>query len=200
MIEGYPEIARDISTLKQAPNLADWAALRESWSWDDVWNELDRPNGLINKAHECIDRHANGANADKPAIIWNSASGEVETYTYAQMKAQSNKVANALKGLGIQKGERVFILSDRIPELYFSCFGILTIGAIMAPLFSAFGPEPIKERVARHFKDIEIVRGHYKQSILLNDSCSASSCMTSLNDDLIPLFDTVLHFTRFILD
>jgi len=149
MIEGYPEIARDISTLKQAPNLADWAALRESWSWDDVWNELDRPNGLVNKAHECIDRHANGANADKPAIIWNSASGEVETYTYAQMKAQSNKVANALKGLGIQKGERVFILSDRIPELYFSCFGILKIGAIMAPLFSAFGPEPIKERVAR---------------------------------------------------
>src|SRR5690606_36518124 len=62
---------------------------------------------------------------------------------------QSKKVANALKGLGIQKGERVFILSDRIPELYFSCFGILKIGAVMAPLFSAFGPEPIRERAPR---------------------------------------------------
>ena len=100
MIEGYPEIARDVKTLKQAPNLGDWASLRESFSWDDMWAELDSPDGLINKAHECVDRHANGANADKTAIIWQSANDAIETYTYADFKAQSNKVANALKGLG----------------------------------------------------------------------------------------------------
>ncbi|MCK9485847.1 MAG: acetate--CoA ligase [Dehalococcoidia bacterium] len=149
MIEGYPEIARDVSTLKQAPNLSDWAALRESWSWDDAWAELDLPDGLVNMAHECVDRHAENVNADKVAILWNGADNQVETYTYAQFKAQTNKVANALKTLGVEKGERVFVLSDRIPELYFSCFGALKAGAIMAPLFSAFGPEPIKERVAR---------------------------------------------------
>src|SRR5690606_23813565 len=98
MIEGYPEIARDISALKRPPNVADWATQRDSWSWDDVWAELDRPGGLVNKAHECIDRHADGANGDKTAIIWNSAAGEVETYTYREMKAQTNKVANALRG------------------------------------------------------------------------------------------------------
>ncbi|MCA9850828.1 MAG: AMP-binding protein, partial [Dehalococcoidia bacterium] len=149
MIEGYPEISRDVASLKVAPNLKDWAAARESFSWDDMWAELDTPNGLINKAHECVDRHANGANADKTAIIWQAADDHVERFTYSDFKKQSNKVANALKGLGIEKGERVFILADRIPELYFSCFGILKLGAIMAPLFSAFGPEPIKERVQR---------------------------------------------------
>src|SRR5690606_3293315 len=107
MIEGYPEIARDVSSLKQAPNLADWAAIRESFSWEDAWAELDTPDGLINKAHECVDRHANGANADTTAIIWQAADDHVETFTYAEFSKQTNKVANALKALGIEKGERV---------------------------------------------------------------------------------------------
>ncbi|MDA1010724.1 MAG: acetate--CoA ligase, partial [Chloroflexi bacterium] len=89
MIEGYPEIARDISTLKRAPNLGDWAAARASFSWHEMWAELDTPGGLINKAYECVDRHANGANADKTAIIWQSADDAIETYTYADFKAQS---------------------------------------------------------------------------------------------------------------
>ncbi|HIE84341.1 MAG TPA: acetate--CoA ligase, partial [Dehalococcoidia bacterium] len=149
MIEGYPEIPKTIGELKAAPQIPDWSAMRESWDWDDVWEELDTPDGLINKAYECIDRHADGARANKAAIIWQSASNEIETYTYSDMKKQTNKVANALKSIGIEKGERVFLLADRIPELYFSCFGILKIGAIMAPLFSAFGPEPIKDRIDR---------------------------------------------------
>lgn len=149
MIDGYPEIPKTIGELKAAPQIPDWSAMRESWNWDDVWKELDTPDGLINKAYECIDRHADGARANKPAIIWQSASNEIETYTYSDMKKQTNKVANALKSIGIEKGERVFLLADRIPELYFSCFGILKIGAIMAPLFSAFGPEPIKDRIDR---------------------------------------------------
>ena len=149
MIEGYPEIGKDVGALRVTPNLIDWAGMRESWSWDSVWDELDRPGGLVNKAYECVDRHANGARANKDAIIWQSADGAIERYTYAQLKAQSNKVANALRAVGVTKGERVFILSDRIPELYFTVFGALKLGAIVAPLFSAFGPEPIRERVAR---------------------------------------------------
>ncbi len=149
MIEGYPEIPKDISSMPVRPHLEDWARARETWSWDDAWQELDCPDGLINKAYECIDRHANGERASKAALIWQSNDHEIETYTYADMKAQSNNVANALRGIGVQKGDRVFFLSDRLPELYFSVFGGLKLGAIVAPLFSAFGPEPIKERVQR---------------------------------------------------
>jgi acetyl-CoA synthetase len=124
MIEGYPEIPKDVSGMPVKPHLIDWAGMRQSWSWDEVWKELDCPNGLVNKAYECVDRHAEGARARKKAIIWQSAAGPVETFTYAEMKRQSNKVANALRGLGIGKGERVFMLADRIPELYFSVFGV----------------------------------------------------------------------------
>ena len=149
MIEGYPEIAKDVSALRVTPNLIDWAGQRQTWSWDDAWAELDRPGGLVNKAYECVDRHANGARAEKTAIIWQSAEGAVERYTYTQLKAQSNKVANAFRAMGVRKGDRVFFLSDRIPELYFAVFGCLKLGAIVAPLFSAFGPDPIRDRVAR---------------------------------------------------
>ena len=149
MVTGYAEIAKDINALKAHPNLDDYDGQRASWSWDDMWAELDTPNGLINQAHECIDRHAASDKATKLAMIWQSASGDVEEYTYADMKRETDKVANAFRAVGIEKGDRVFFLSDRIPELYFGVFGVLKLGAIAAPLFSAFGPEPIKERVDR---------------------------------------------------
>jgi acetyl-CoA synthetase len=149
MVSGYAEIEKDINALKAHPNLDDYDAQRASWSWDDMWAELDTPNGLINQAHECIDRHAASDKATKLAMIWQSASGDVEEYTYADMKRETDKIANAFRGVGIEKGDRVFFLSDRIPELYFGVFATLKLGAIAAPLFSAFGPEPIKDRVER---------------------------------------------------
>jgi len=149
MVAGYSEIAKDIQALKAHPNIDDYESQRENWNWDSIWAELDTPNGLINQAHECIDRHALGERAEKLAMIWQSASGEIENYTYADMKRETDKVANAFRSAGIEKADRVFFLSDRIPELYFGVFGALKLGAIAAPLFSAFGPEPIKERVQR---------------------------------------------------
>mgnify|MGYP003336787784 CR=1 FL=1 len=127
MIEGYPEIAKDVGAMRVAPNLPDWAGMRQAWSWDLAWQELDRPGGLVNLAHECVDRHAAGPRAQKPAIIWQSAGGDIERYTYADLRARSNQVANAFRGLGVAKGDRVFILSDRIPELYFTVFGCLKL-------------------------------------------------------------------------
>ena len=106
-----------------------------------------QPGGGLNKAHEAIDRHANGRNRDKIAMIWEGKNGEKETYTFGQMKEQSNKFANVLKSLGIEKGDRVFIYMERLPELYFAFFGILKVGAIAGPLFSAFGPDPVKDRM-----------------------------------------------------
>ncbi|MCP4702230.1 MAG: acetate--CoA ligase [Gammaproteobacteria bacterium] len=148
-MEGYDEIPKDINALKKKPNLTDWAEQRANWSWDQPCAELDLPDGLVNLAHECIDRHANGDKAGKAAMIWQSAGGDVETHTYADMKVQSDRFANALKNIGIEKGERVFFLCDRVPELYFAIFGTFKTGAIVAPLFSAFGPEPIRERFNR---------------------------------------------------
>ena len=149
MATEYPEIAKDISALKLPPNLADYDSLRSSWDWDELWAELDTPDGLVNQAHECIDRHAMGERANKLALIWQSQGLEVEEYTFADLKRETDRAANALRSVGIEKGDRVFFLSDRTPELYFGFFGALKLGALAAPLFSAFGPEPISERVGR---------------------------------------------------
>ena len=144
----HEEIAKDLAALKAPANMPDYDAMRASWSWDAVRGELDLPNGLVNLAHEAIDRHA-AATPTKVAMIWESAGGDTETFTYADMQRETNKFAHVLEGLGVGKGERVFFLMDRLPELYFAVFGALKRGAIIAPLFSAFGPEPIAERIGR---------------------------------------------------
>ena len=65
------------------------------------------------------------------------------------MQREANKWANAITDLGIEKADRVFFFTDRIPELYFAIFGTLKRGAIMAPLFAAFGPDAVAERIRR---------------------------------------------------
>ncbi|MDA1061819.1 MAG: acetate--CoA ligase [Chloroflexi bacterium] len=149
MVARYAEITKDSAALGAPPNLADYEALRASWSWDDIAAELDLPGGSYNLAHECIDRHANGALADKVAMIFEASDGTVTNYTFADMQREANKWANAISELGIQKADRVFFFTDRIPELYFAIFGTLKRGAIIAPLFAAFGPDAVAERIRR---------------------------------------------------
>ncbi|MFN8638495.1 MAG: AMP-binding protein [Dehalococcoidia bacterium] len=148
MTTTYEEIAKDVSALKAAPNMPDYEALLASFSWDAIRAELDLPGGVVNLAHECVDRHA-AANPAKTAMIWEGANGAVENYSFEDMRRESAKFASVLGTLGLEKGERVFFLMDRVPELYFSVFGTLRRGAVVCPLFSAFGPDPIAERINR---------------------------------------------------
>ena len=129
------------------PNL-DYEKDTAGFLWEDMYKELDwLPGGWLNKCHEAIDRHANGRRRDKVAMIWEGKNGEHETYTFGQLKTLTNRFANVLKSLGIEKGDRVFIFLDRVPELYIAMFGILKAGGIAGPLFSAFGPDPVKDRL-----------------------------------------------------
>jgi acetyl-CoA synthetase len=98
-------------------------------------------------AYECIDRHLQTPLKDKLAFIWEGLNGEVEKYTFNELALATNKFANVLKKYGVKKGDRVFVFMERIPELYIALFGILKIGAIMGPLFPAFGPEAVKDRL-----------------------------------------------------
>ncbi len=134
--------------MKVKPNLVDFEQSRMNYPWEATVKELKwLPGGFLNKAYECIDRHADGSRKDKPALLWEGKKGESETYTFGQLKAESNKFANVLKELGVEKGDRVFFFMGRVPELYIALFGTLKIGAIAGPLFSAFGPEPVKDRL-----------------------------------------------------
>jgi acetyl-CoA synthetase len=108
------------------------------------------PGGLgLNIAHEVVDRHANGPYCDRPAIRWLNQGGTVLQLTFAELKAQTNRFANVLAELGVDKGDRVFTLTGKIPALYIASIGAWKKCAVFCPLFSVFGPEPIYQRLHR---------------------------------------------------
>ena len=137
---------RDWETI---PNLHDYATVREGFSWEQARAELDGlPEGEgINIAHEAVVRHADSPLASQAAIRWLGKSGQAVDYSYARLDELTNRFANTLQGLGVTKGDRVFVLAGRIPELYITALGTLKHRAVFCPLFSAFGPEPIRARL-----------------------------------------------------
>ncbi|MSQ61035.1 MAG: acetate--CoA ligase [Dehalococcoidia bacterium] len=145
----YAEIVKEVGSLRAPPNLDDYERTRREWSWDRVRADLGLRDDFVNQAYQCIDRHVYDGRGEKTAMIWEGADGAIERYTFEDMRRQTNRFANVLRKLGVRKADRVFIFADRIPELYFALFGVLKVGAIGAPLFSAFGPEPVAERVKR---------------------------------------------------
>jgi len=143
-------IEKRVDELLIEPNLLEYDDEHKRFSWDYVSCELDGlPSGGLNIAYEAIDRHANSVFSSKTALVWLGQYGERKTYTFGVMKKETAKFANVLKTLGISKGERVFTLSPRIPELYISVIGILKNQSVLCPLFSQFGPEPILQRMQR---------------------------------------------------
>jgi acetyl-CoA synthetase len=137
-----------------APNLVDYDAAVASFSWTTARAELSGlPEGRgLNIAHEAVDRHAQGPRAAKAALRCLArraeGPGSIRTeLTYGELAAASNRFANALRGLGVGKGERVFALAPRLPGLYISALGTLKNTSVFCPLFPAFGPEPIKTRL-----------------------------------------------------
>ena len=133
-----------------APNLTDYEAARARFSWDEARAELDGlPGGRgLNIAHEAVDRHAAGPLRDRTAIRWRGKDGAAQNITFAQLRELTSRFANILQSLGVAKGERVFALMGRVPELYVAALGSLKSGSAFCPLFSAFGPEPIRARMA----------------------------------------------------
>ncbi len=133
-------IRKTAADLRVAPN--------PPMSWDEARRALaGLPGGGLNMAHEAVDRHAAGANASRVAIRWLPLEGAPRDFAYADLARLSSRFANVLRGFGVAKGDVVFVLCARIPELYAAVLGGLKLGAIVSPLFSAFGPEPIKTRI-----------------------------------------------------
>ncbi|MDO8674215.1 MAG: acetate--CoA ligase [Dehalococcoidia bacterium] len=130
------------------PNLTDYAAARKEFDWDQASGLLDGlAGGGLNLAHEAIDRHANGSRRDKAALLWEGKDGTTERYSFGDLQRLTNRFANVLTSLGVEKGDRVFTFLDRIPEIYVAAFGTLKAGAVIGPLFSAFGPDPVRDRL-----------------------------------------------------
>ncbi len=130
-------------------NLRDYDECTSTFSWDKARGLLDGlPGGGLNIAHEAVDRQVKAGRGDRLALRWIARDDSIRDFTYAALGALANRFANILVQHGIRKGDRVFSLLGRVPELYVSALGTLKNGSVFSPLFSAFGPEPIKARMA----------------------------------------------------
>lgn len=135
--------------MRLKPNLLDYEACRRSFSWQAVERELKGPHGGsgFNMANELLDRQVEAGRGSSIALRWLGASGGVKDLTYSMLKEDASRFANALALLEIKPQERVFVLSERVPQLYVAALGTLRHKAVFCPLFCAFGPEPIEQRL-----------------------------------------------------
>jgi acetyl-CoA synthetase len=129
------------------PNLVDYDRARREFTWSSARGALDGlPSGGLNIAYEAVDRHVATA-GDRTALRCVRRDGSVRSVSYAELARRSARFANVLRGLGVSRGERVFTLLGRCPELYEVALGTWKSGSVLCPLFSAFGPDPVRQRL-----------------------------------------------------
>ena len=130
-------------------NLGDYDKMRRSFRWEAAERALaGLPGGGLNIAYEAVDRHVAKGMGDRVALRWIAKSKQATEFSYAELAEQSARFCNGLAKLGIEPGDRIFTLLNRVPALYVSALGIWKRGAVLSPLFPVFGPEPIKARMA----------------------------------------------------
>src|SRR5579872_6179198 len=151
------------------PALLARADADPAWFWDAVSDDLgliwQKPytqvmdtsrgipwtrwytGGQFNYVATALDKHAEGEDAARIAVIWEGEDGEVRRYTYAELQTLTNRAANALKSLGVGRGDRVAIYMPMIPETVAATLACGKIGAIYMPCFSGYGAEAVATRL-----------------------------------------------------
>jgi acetyl-CoA synthetase len=131
---------------------ADWA---RELDWFEPWHtvlEWTPPHakwflgGKLNVSHNCLDRHVEAGRGDRTALIWEGEPGDTRTYTYAELHREVGAFSNALKGLGVARGDRVTIYLPMIPEAAIAMLACTRIGAIHSVVFGGFSPESLADR------------------------------------------------------
>jgi acetyl-CoA synthetase len=153
--------------------LKDWDALAEKASkdlqgfwgdeaeelewfkkWDKVLDDSNKPffkwfvGAKTNIVHNAIDRHLKTHRKNQLALMWESEDGKIErTFSYYAMNREVSRMANIIKSMGIQKGERVTIYMGRVPEIVFAMLACAKIGAIHSVVFGGFSVDSLQGRV-----------------------------------------------------
>ena len=194
--------------LKVTPNLTDYQQTRASFDWSAVPEVCaGMGGGGCNIAYAAVDRHAEGPEAGRTALRFiadDPDSAELVTHdvSYAELGRLTRKFTNVLRGLEIGKGDRVFVIMGRVPELYISMLGALRNGSVVSPLFSAFGPEPIATRVTIGSAGVIVTTAAiYKRKIakIRDQLTSVKHVLVVSNDDAADIPGT-LNFHRLMDD
>ncbi|HSD49615.1 MAG TPA: acetate--CoA ligase, partial [Actinomycetota bacterium] len=136
--EGFwAEQAERLSWFKKWDTVMDWTPPTVTWF----------SGGLLNASYNCLDRHVEAGAGDKVAYLWEGEPGEERAITYADLLDEVGRFANALKALGVGKGDRVAIYLGMIPELPVAMLACARIGAIHSVVFGGFSADSLKDRI-----------------------------------------------------
>ena len=154
-IKSLDEYKRIYAEAAENPE-AFWGKIAEELHWFKPWTkvlEWDAPwakwfvDGKCNISYNCLDRHAASSRRDKVAILWEGEPGDTRALTYAQLLAEVERFASALKDLGVHKGDRVAVYMGMVPELAIAMLACARIGAVHSVIFGGFSANAIVDRV-----------------------------------------------------
>ncbi|HEV2131123.1 MAG TPA: acetate--CoA ligase, partial [Longimicrobiaceae bacterium] len=136
--EGYwAEWARELDWFREWDTVLDWQPPFAKWF----------VGGKLNVAHNCLDRHLQTERRTKPALIWEGEPGDTVTFTYEELHREVSRAANALKKLGVGKGDRVAVYLPMIPEAAIAMLACARIGAAHSVVFGGFSAESLRDRI-----------------------------------------------------
>jgi acetyl-CoA synthetase len=133
-----------------------WARQAAALDWYEEWHtvlEWDAPfakwfvGGKLNVAYNCLDRHVESGHGDQVAYHWEGEPGDTRTITYAQLLEDVSRLANALKSLGVERGDRVCIYLGMVPELPMALLACARIGAPHSVVFGGFSSDSLRDRI-----------------------------------------------------
>ena len=159
-----PEVFRQRATWNDpaiydlaAGNTEDfWAEEANRLDWFHPWQRVLEWNapwakwfvgGKLNVTYNCVDRHAHSARRNKAAILWEGEPGDTRVLTFGMLEREVNRFANALKSLGVVKGDRIAIYMGMVPELAIAMLACAKIGAAHSVVFGGFSAEALRERI-----------------------------------------------------
>jgi acetyl-CoA synthetase len=194
-----------------APWIDDYDHAVATFRWNHAWSDLGGPADEygVNIADRALDRHVREGRGDHIAIRFfardDADLNDPNEITFQQLAEQSGRFADALRRHGLGPGTGVATLAGRVPELYVAALGTLKARSVYSPLFSAFGPEPIAQRIALgHIKALVTTRLLYRRKIapILEQLPSLELIVVVTEGDDLPASPpegpTVISFAEFL--
>jgi acetyl-CoA synthetase len=132
--------------VEQAKSLDWFAPWTKVLDWNMPWSKWF-VGAKLNVTYNCVDRHAHSARRNKAAIIWEGEPGDSRVLTFGMLEREVNRFANALKSLGVVKGDRVALYMGMVPELAIAMLACAKIGAAHSVVFGGFSAEALRERI-----------------------------------------------------
>ena len=136
----WSTVAGRITWYKKWGNVREFDFVKGNIKWFD--------GAKLNVSYNCLDRHVDAGHGDQTAIIWEGNNPEEDqAFTYGELLAEVQKFANVLKSIGVEKGDRVCLYMQMIPQLPVSMLACARIGAVHSVVFGAFSPDSLRDRI-----------------------------------------------------